>query len=258
MKYQNKTILITGASSGIGAEFARQFSDLGASMILVARREDKLQALSSELSRAEYLVADLTNSKDLARVVEKIKANQIDILINNAGRGSFGYFEDLNLEAEINQVQLNVVATQALAHAVIPQMKERASGCIVSVSSIAAFQPLPLMATYAATKCFNYQHSMALREELKEFGVRVVTLCPGPTATEFGGVARVPGTATGGPRADVDMVVRETVKGIERNQAVVIPGLRAKGMAWFSKLMPTTFSSWIVGRTLKDVLRKSN
>ena len=113
------------------------------------------------------------------------------------------------------------------------------------------------MATYAATKCFNYQHSMALREELKEFGVRVVTLCPGPTATEFGGVARVPGTATGGPRADVDMVVRETIKGIERNQAVVVPGLRAKGIAWFSRLMPKTFSSWIVGKTLKDVLKKS-
>ena len=136
MSYQNTVALITGASSGIGAEFARQLTALGAKTILVARREDNLKKLVLELSGSEYIVADLTNQNDLLAVVKKIQNTRIDILVNNAGRGSFGYFEDLNLEAEINQVQLNVVATQTLAHAVIPQMKERASGCILSLIHI--------------------------------------------------------------------------------------------------------------------------
>lgn len=256
------TALITGASSGIGKEFARQVHGLKARVILVARRKDLLEELAAELNNkrpdfAEILAADLTKEEDLKKVSDYIKANKIDLLVNNAGRGSFNYFEKLNVEDEINQVKLNIIATQKLAHAIIPQLKERKEGAIISVSSIAAFQPLPFMATYAATKSFNYMHSLALREELKPFNVKVLVVCPGPTATEFGGVARVPGTLTGIARDSAEMVVASALKALSKNKAVVITGFRSKIMSLVSKFLPKTLSTARVGRGLRAILLKS-
>lgn len=240
MKPKGKNCLVTGVSAGIGKEFARQLREAGANVIGVSRREGELQA-------------DLTSSEDLQRVVEYIQGNQIDLLVNNAGVGSFGRFDELDLAWEEKMIQLNIVATTALAHAVIPQMKERKEGAIISVSSIAAFQPLPYMATYAATKSYNLIHSLGIREELKPFGVKVLTLCPGPTATEFGGVARVPGTLTGIYRDRVEVVVRNTLKRVSR-KAVVIPTLRAWLIALPSKLLPKTITTRQVGKVLGEVL----
>ena len=260
MDYKNLNILVTGASSGIGEEFCRQFHSLGSNIILVARREDRLKKITDELNfkkqgSAYSIVADLTQDDDLKKIANFIKENRIDILVNNAGCGSFGYFEELNIENEVNQVKLNIIATQVLAHSVIPQLKARRAGGIISVSSIAAFQPLPFMATYSATKVFNYQHSLGLREELREFGVRVLTVCPGPTATEFGGVARVPGKMTGLPRDSVEAVVRESIRAFSRDKQVVVTGFKSKLIALQSKLMPKLISVKLVKRILLSSLR---
>ncbi len=253
--------LITGASSGIGLEFARQLYRQGYDLILIARRRDLLEQHQREFQqrgqqKVQILPADLTLASgqgSLESVLALIKTNQIDLLVNNAGSGSFGYFEELDLERESAMIDLNIRATMTIAHAVIPQMKARRSGSLISVSSVAAFQPLPFMATYAATKAFNFIHSLALREELRPFGVRVHILCPGPTATEFGGVARVPGTAAGGFRDSVELVVAQSLAALANNQAFITPGLKSRLMCLASRLLPVSLTTRLVGNSLKNV-----
>ena len=264
MDIRGWTALISGASSGIGAEFARQLHLLGVNLLLVARREDRLRDLcrSFNAQRAEsagYIRADLTDfQKDSANglqaLLERLKGRRIDLLVNNAGCGSFGYFEELPIEGEVRMVDLNISATLKLAHALISAMKARRSGWIISVSSLAAFQPLPYMATYAATKAFNYFHSMALRRELKRSGVRVTTVCPGPTATEFGGVARVPGTAAGAARDAVEMVVRGAIAAFLADRPFVFTGRRTRLLSLLVRCLPAEFSCWLVWRMLKPAL----
>lgn len=260
-----RVVLVTGASSGIGREFALQIHRAGAKRIIaVARRSQELSELCDELNsvRPESAVArmvDLTKRGDdddtLDSLVRFVQEHEIDILVNNAGFGSFGYFEEIDIEHEISMVALNVEATLRLAHAAIPRMKKQRTGGIISVSSIAGFQPLPYMATYAATKAVNHSHSVALREELKPFGVRVLTVCPGPVATEFAGVARVPGEVTAGPRNEAEDVVRESLAAFERNQAVVVPCIQAKFLTFLIRITPLKLSTWIAGKALERSLR---
>ena len=267
MLYTDKTALISGASSGIGAEFARQLHALGANVILVARREEALGQLARELNNkrqdsAAYMVVDLTQEiadreGSIQELLRLMSETRIDILINNAGRGSFGLYDDLDIDKEIDQLTLNVAASMRLAHAVIPQMKKRHHGAIVQISSIAGFQPIPYMATYAATKAFNLFHALALRHELKPFGISVLAVCPGPTATEFGGVARVPGTSTGLARDDVQMVVKKSIAALTRNRAIVFPGLRASLVSLVPRLLPINVSTWFMKRLLDKTYRKS-
>lgn len=257
--FSDKQAVITGASSGIGAEFAGQLVARGASVTLVARRERLLAELVERLNQtgqgqADHLSLDLTSESDMADLVERLRTTQVDILINNAGRGSFGCYEDLSIDSEVEQVVLNAIAPMRLTHAVIPQMKARESGAIVFVSSVAGFNPLPYMATYAATKSFNLSQALALRSELRPYGVRVLAVCPGPTATEFGGVARIPGKITGLARDSVEMVVAESLSALQNNQAWVAPGWRTLGMVWSSWLLPMSLTSALVGRKLKPVL----
>lgn len=259
MNLQGSFAFISGASGGIGLEFARQLHRLGVSVALCARREEPMQRAVAELNSlrtgsASYLVADLTRDEGISKAVQFIRAHRIDVLVNNAGRGSFGEFEELPLEEELNLVQLNIVATLRLAHAAIPQMKARGTGALVSVSSIAAFQPLPFMATYAATKAFNFSHSLALRRELAPFGVRVLTVCPGPTETEFFGVARVPGTVTGGRRDRVEDVVAQSIRALRANRPYVVTGLRSKMLALASRISPLEISTWAVRKMLESPL----
>lgn len=261
----NKVVLISGASSGIGREFAVQVSKHAKEVIVLARREDRLKELEAELKCAtRILVADLKLAKKnethlgLKEVSEFIANNHIDILVNNAGLGSFGYFEELEEHQDLDIIDVNVVATTKLAYSVIPQMKARKSGAIINVSSVAAFQPIPLMTTYAASKVFNYFQAQGLRAELKEFGVRVLALCPGPVETEFGGVARVPGTATGGSRISVEKVVSDTLGALQKNRSFVIPGISAKFLALSASIFPKFISSKIVLKLLLPALRKSD
>ena len=262
MDFSNCVALITGASSGIGKEFAKQIHAKGASLILLARRLDLLEELKSDLEQTRpnsvrSMKIDLTKDEQLQEVYDFIKKNHIDLLINNAGYGSFGCFENLDIKSEIDQVKLNIIATQKLAHAVIPQMKSRGSGGIISVSSIAAFQPIPYMATYSATKSFNFIHSIALRHELKKFNVHVLTLCPGPTETEFGGVARVPGQLSGGKRDSVEMVVSKTLGALSKNKAYIIPGARSFFLSLLVRFLPIMFTTSILEYELFKTLRAS-
>lgn len=257
--FAGKIAAVTGASAGLGREFAKQLHELGCKVILIARRQDLLEQLARELNllnpnSAECLTADLTDQRDLGRVVTVLKEQPIDILVNNAGRGSFGPFEELDLKAEIDLIALNVVAPTILSHAVIPQMKRRRSGAIVTVSSVAGIQPLPFMSTYASTKAYDLFHSLGLWRELRAYNIRALAVCPGPVATEFGGVARVPGTWTGGKRDSATSVVEESLRALAKDRAVVLPGLKAKLMKVGISMLPKTVTTRIVGRMLQQVL----
>lgn len=261
--------VITGASSGIGAEFAKQLHRRGADVVLVARRRDRLEQVAGELNRvrtgsADIIVADLSAAPpasedsscviDYLRLANLLRGAEVDMLINNAGIGSFGCYEELSLEAELAMVHLNVLAPIALTHAVLPQMKQRRAGVIVNVSSIAAFQPLPYMATYAATKCFEYSHSAALYEECRGYGVKVIAVCPGPTQTEFFGVARMPGSPTDIKRDRVEDVVSESLAAIDRGSRSIVTGFRSKMMALSSALLPVNLTTRLVGSALRKTL----
>lgn len=259
--FHGKLIVITGASSGLGEEFARQLHASGADLLLIARRRDRLELLvegfnTARASSAECLVADLANPEALAAIAARVGSERVDLLINNAGRGSFEYFENIAVASEQEMVALNISASIALAHAVIPGMKARGTGGILSVSSVAAFQPLPYMATYAATKSFNLSHSLGLRHELAPFGITVSVLCPGPTATEFAGVARVPGEWTSMRRDSAASVVSAALRGYRRNKAVIVPGLRSKLMTLAARLLPLDFTTPIARRALQNSLPK--
>src|SRR4026207_643301 len=175
------TTLITGASTGIGAAFARKLAARGRNVLLVARSEDKLIALCNELGRltsirAQYLALDLRQPDAAAQLFEETTKREleIDMLINNAGFGSMGDFSKLDLESELEMIQLNVRAIVDLTHRFLPPMRERKSGTIINVASTAAFQAVPYMATYAATKAFVLSFSEALSEENRAHGIQVM------------------------------------------------------------------------------------
>lgn len=183
-------ILITGASSGIGEAMARQSGARHHDVVVVARRKDLLESLAIELKNdfdieAEVIVADLTDPKQCALVVNRINAGGIDVLINNAGFGSAGPFVELDIDNELNEIDLNVKALVSLAHAAAIDMSAKKRGTIVNVSSVASYQPMTGNAIYGATKAFVTSFSHALREELSDTGVNVMVLCPGLTDTDF-------------------------------------------------------------------------
>jgi uncharacterized protein len=187
-----KTALITGASFGIGMEFARVFAREGYNLVLVARNGDRLRQLASELEKAHstrslILATDLTEPGAAAYVLDQTtRADiQVDVLVNNAGFGQYGMFADNDLEECLRQIQLNVTTLTHLTRLYLPAMMERKTGSILNVASTAAFQPGPLMAVYFATKAYVLHFSEALANELRGSGITVTCLCPGATATEF-------------------------------------------------------------------------
>lgn len=258
--YAQQTAMITGASAGIGKAFADLLHEQGASVILVARRESLLQEMCERynLARADsarYVALDLCDEGDLEELEGYMRANRIDILVNNAGRGSFGVFDELPLCEELQMIALNVVATTRLSHAVIPQMKARKTGAILVISSVAAFQPLPFMSSYAATKAFDFFHAVGLFAELRPHGVDVIAVCPGPTATEFGGVARVPGTATGMFRDHPRTVAEQSLSALRKRKPYVVTGVRSKLLVVLTWFVPVRISTWILSRQLGPLTR---
>jgi short-subunit dehydrogenase len=188
----SNTALITGASGGIGRELAILHAKAGGDLILVARSTQKLQELKTELEvaygiKAHVMPADLSVSTQVVTLMEQIKEQdlQVDVLINNAGFGLLGEFSQRSLDDQLNMVDLNVRALTQLTHLCLPQMIARGSGQILQVSSSASFVPGPMMAVYYATKAYVTSFSLAIAEEVKEKGITVTTLCPGPVATNF-------------------------------------------------------------------------
>lgn len=185
-----ETVLITGASSGLGVEFARLFAADGANLVLVARRTDKLEALAAELRTAgrtvQVVARDLSTPTAAQELFDEVKSETIDVLVNNAGFGERGPFLDLPLDRQIAMVQLNMLTLMSLTRLFLPGMVARGRGGVLNIGSSASFQPDPYMAVYGATKAFVLSMSEAIAEELRNSPVTVTCLCPGPTRTEFG------------------------------------------------------------------------
>jgi short-subunit dehydrogenase len=229
--------LITGASSGIGREFARQLGGRASLVVLVARREERLREVRDELIaqnpslRVEIHPSDLSQRaavNDLLRWIEAQKL-ALDLLVNNAGLGDLGSFATADPERLETMMQVNMVALTQLTRALLPAMIERGRGGILNVSSSAGFLPMPNFAVYAATKAYVTSFSQGLRLEVRDAGVNVLALCPGPVRTEFGEVARRSTGRTGPPRPDffyvpVEQVVAEGLRALDQNRPVLVPG----------------------------------
>lgn len=225
------TTLITGASSGIGAAFARRLAADGHNLLLVARSEEKLIMLCNELGRvpesirAQYVALDLSKAEAPRQLFEETQKRglEINLLINNAGFGSMGDFDKLDLAVELNMIDLNVRALVELTHLFLAPMRERKSGGIMNVASTAGFQAVPFMATYAATKAFVLLFTEALWEENRPHGVKVMALCPGATDTNFfvaSQMERPPARVSQIPEDVVDAALR----GLKRGKSSVVSG----------------------------------
>jgi short-subunit dehydrogenase len=237
----NRIALITGASAGLGIDFARQLAANGKRLVLVARRKERLDQLAAELGNARAVAIDLSEAGAADRLLADIAAHgeQVKLLVNNAGFGLTGRFAELDGKRQRQMIDLNCGTLVELAHAVLPGMIERKSGAILNVASTAAFQPGPGMAVYFATKAFVLSFSEALHEEVRQQGVSVSALCPGPTATEFGEVAGFgPSNPSSKLAAASGPVAEAGLRGIDRNQAIVIPGLMNKATAQAHRFFP--------------------
>ena len=226
--------LVTGASAGLGVEFARACARRGDELVLIARRQDRLERLAQEIGgKAHVLAADLSRPEAPAELLRQVEGLGLTVgtLINNAGFGGGGRVAEQALERQIEMIDLNVRALTELARRVLPAMLERREGAILNVASTAAFQPGPGSAVYFATKAFVLSFSEALHQELKGTGIKVSALCPGPTATEFGVAAGYEGAQLRRFSADARGVVEAGLAGLERNRAVVVPGLSNKATA---------------------------
>ncbi len=229
-----ETALVTGASSGIGETFARELAALNQDLILVARSQDKLESLATELAK-QYQIKTTVIPQDLTApnagqlLYDDIKARglTVDLLINNAGFGDYGKFSDRTLDKQLAMIQLNVTVLIELTGLFLPEMQQRGKGGIINVSSIAGFQPLPYMSVYAATKAFVLNFTEALWAENKHSGVSILALCPGPTESEFFNRADFPSSfAEEGKNSLVSSteVVKEALKALEKNQSTVVTG----------------------------------
>ncbi|HVG37662.1 MAG TPA: SDR family oxidoreductase [Pyrinomonadaceae bacterium] len=254
--------LITGASSGIGEEFARQLAARGENLVLVARSADKLMAICNELGRAHNIAAqhvalDLTEKGAPEALFAETNRRGIEVetLINNAGFGSFGEFAALDLARELQMVELNVTALVALTHLYLAPMRARRRGAIINVASTAAFQPVPYMTTYAATKAFVLSFTEALWEENRAHGVKVIALCPGPTETNFF-------TAAGGespplrPKQTAEEVVEVGLRGLERGQGHVISGWSNFAVTQAERFLPRSLVIRLAGKAMKSYAKK--
>jgi uncharacterized protein len=247
--------LVTGASSGIGEGFARAFAARREHLVLVARSAARLDALASELSsrydvRVDAIPADLARPEAVDAIVEELHARDIAIgtLVNNAGFGTHGLFATIDPVRERDEIAVNVAALVGLTHAFLPGMLARRAGAILNVASTAGFQPVPYMATYAATKTFVLAFSEALAEEVRGSGVRVVVLCPGPTETAF--FTGMEDARAGRPRS-VEQVVATGLRALERGPTVAIDGAANALLAAVSRLSPRGISTRVAAAMMR-------
>lgn len=248
----HRRALVTGASAGIGTAFAESLARDRYDLILVARRRERLETIAQQLHKergvhVEVLPADLTDRAEL-RVVEKVLDDaKLDLLVNNAGFGTFGTFAQLEVDKEEEEVQLNVIALMRLTRAALPGMVARGRGGIINVSSMAALQPGPYNATYGATKAFVNSFTEAIHEELRGTGVRIQALCPGFTRTEFQEHAGVdtsdlPSFAWMTAAA----VAEASLAALQRGDVVCVPGVANRAIATLASAAPRFLSRRVV------------
>jgi short-subunit dehydrogenase len=242
--------LVTGASAGLGVEFARQCRAKGQEVVLVARRRERLEALAGALGGAHVVAADLAAPGAAERLLREVEALglTVETLVNNAGFGTAGRFDALPAERQTEMIDLNVRALTLLCRLALPAMLSRRRGFILNVASTAAFQAGPNMAVYYAGKAFVLSLTEALHQEMKGTGVHVTALCPGPTATEFFAVAGAANGRLAKIATDPAAVVRAGLDGLAKNRAIVIPGVANKVGAQANRFLPRAAMRRIVAR----------
>lgn len=230
--------LITGASSGIGRDMAINLASRGIDLILVARRKERLEELKTELKvNVEVIPLDISIKENCYSLYEQVKDKNIDILINNAGFGVYGKFDESDLEKEINMIELNITALHILTKLFLKDFKKRNSGYILNVASSAAFSAGPLLSSYYGTKNYVYRLTEAIYEELRrdKSNVYVGVLCPGPVDTEFNDVANVKFAAKS---LTSKYVAEYAIKNMFKRKLIIIPGIIMKIARFFQKVMP--------------------
>ena len=230
--------LITGASSGIGRDIARVLSNKGYDLIVVARDKRNLEKLKEELNTdIKIITKDLSNPDNCKELYEQVKEENIDILINNAGFGNIGSFRKTDLDKELNMIDLNIKAVHILTKLFLNDFVKKNSGYILNVSSSAAFQPGPLMATYYSTKSYVYNLTLALYEELKRMNsnVKISCLCPGPVDTNFNKVANCQFKIKA---LSSEYVAKYAIDKLFKNKLLIIPGFNMKLSYIFGRLVP--------------------
>ncbi len=255
--YHGKTALITGASSGIGAAFARELAARGMALILVARNEPAMQSLAATISeqhriRVEVVPADLSRAEAVAEIAARVErlGMEVDLLINNAGFMTYGPFETIDPATEQAEVMVNVAAVVGLTHAFLPGMLHRESGGVINVASIAGFQAIPCLAVYAATKAFVISFSVALWRECRKRKVCVLGLCPGTTATELFDRADATEAALGKPRTS-EQVVATALAALDKKRSLVVDGLKNSLLSHGPRLIPR----WLAAAFAGDAVR---
>lgn len=254
------TVLITGASSGIGRELARRIAPEARQLILVARRTQRLEELAQELTRAtgvEVMVmpCDLADANAVERLLTDLETRDVvvDVLVNNAGFGDRAFVEQADHDKLRRMVEVNVLALGRLCHALVPPMVERGSGGVLNISSVLGLIYQPGVATYAGTKHFVTGYTRALRAELDGTGVVVTQVCPGPVATEFSEVA-ANRTLVRSPdfmRIDASECARAALRGFRRGRAAVHPGRANQALIVLLACMPQVVVRWIMARSAR-------
>lgn len=247
-----KTALITGASSGIGKEFARRYAEKGYRLILTARRESVLQRFGEELSTDVVIIpADLSDEKQCFELLEKLKDEDIDVFINNAGFGLAGSFLTTDIEREVNMIKVNDIAMHIMFKGILQKMDARGSGTILNVASSAGLFPGgPYMAGYYASKAYVVSLTRAVVQELKEKGsnVHVCALCPGPVDTDFNRNADVVFSLKG---ISASQCVSECLKEMDRKKIIIVPSVMMKAAVSLSKLAPAGLLTAMTGHQQK-------
>lgn len=255
-----KVTLITGASGGIGAAFARALAEKRKNLVLVARSEDKLHELCDDLMlkygiTAHYVAVDLNEFEADQRLFYETQKHgmEVDCLINNAGFGSMGDFSELELERELEMIGLNIMVLVALTHRYLQGMRARKSGTIINVSSTASFQPVPYMATYAATKAFVTSFTEAIAEENRHFNITATAVCPGPTETNFFDTANaIPFSAMQTP----EEVVETALKAVGRKKSHVISGWTNYFKAHAATIAPNSIVTKFISSVIRPKLKE--
>ena len=251
-KYPFTSALVTGASSGIGAEMARLLGEAGVPTVLVARRGDRLRDIAGRYDGFEVLEADLGTADGQAATAERISstATPVELVVNNAGFGTSGQFHELAVDRLAGEVELNVTALTVLSHAALATMVPRGRGYLLNVSSVASFQASPGLGVYAATKAYVTSLSEALHAEVKSSGVHVTALCPGLTKTEFqdhsntsGLAAKIPGIAW----TSVEQVASTGLADVAANKTLSVPGVLYKTTVTASDILPRSITRWVSG-----------
>ncbi|MCM3901909.1 MAG: SDR family oxidoreductase [Pyrinomonadaceae bacterium] len=259
--YQGRWAVVTGASSGLGQGFAARLAERGMSLVLTGRNKGRLDETARQIRRVaprvkvEMVAADLSTRSGVSALLEHVSDRPIEVLINNAGFGSYGPFAESDSDREADEVAVDISAVIALARAFLPGMLDRGSGGILNVASTIAFQPAPYQAVYGASKAFVLSFSQALWAEARAAGVAVTALCPGPTRTGFVDAlgADVGHTAIYRRLADPEPVIEAGLRALDKGRAVVIPGLRNRVVAESGRFMPREWLTRVSARLLRPL-----